>query len=103
MSQKVRDTMRCNDFHAYTDSAVTSPLFGPEPQPAFIRPAPINLAPKPRDVFFSKLHKRKTARQCKCACGSSPERANLKVEAVLAQPAGRKKSTGTDQWQLFQS
>lgn len=56
------------------------------PRPAFIRAAPVNFFPKSSDILFSEIHK-KTARQIKCACGSSGSRPNWKVGAVLDQPA----------------
>lgn len=62
------------------------------PRPALIRSSPVNLAPKTVNFSLSQRHK-KTARQCKCACGSLESLPNWKVSAVLAQPAGRDDAT----------
>lgn len=87
MCKSVSNSVRSYKAARNNHSPVTKRVCVPSPRPALIRPKHFHINPKMADFASCELHKRKTARQCKCACGSSPERANWKGEAVLAQPA----------------
>lgn len=105
--QKVRDAMGLYLPLTHSERSVATKK-SPLPHPAISErgivgmdwPALVNLLPKSTHIIGSQFlnwdsscHKRKTARQSKCACGSLPERANWKVGAGSCSTSASKISS----------
>lgn len=80
----------CNESFG-NDSKISVSVFieSSLPWPTFVWCSAFDFRPKSLDVFFGEIHK-KTARQSKCACGSSGSRPNWKVVAGSCSTGDRR-------------